>query len=62
MTCPCGVCEERFAGCHAECDAYKLWNAEQAVKRDKMNIQRYKDKLINDMKAASIAKQRRRKK
>ena len=36
MISPCTVCEERFVGCHAECDAYKRWRAEyNAAKRRK---------------------------
>ena len=29
MISPCTVCEERFVGCHAECDAYKRWREDQ---------------------------------
>lgn len=28
MTCPCNLCEERFVGCHTDCEVYKTWKAE----------------------------------
>ena len=33
MICPCNLCEERFVGCHAECEAYKTWKAEIAEQK-----------------------------
>ena len=60
MTCPCGICEERYAGCHAECDAYKAWDADRWRQREAEIRQRRRADLLDDFKAESIAKGRRR--
>ena len=60
MTCPCGVCEERFVGCHAKCEAYKAWDAERWKKREAEYRQRNREDLLDDFKAGAMQKQRRR--
>ena len=59
MISPCTVCEERFVGCHSECDAYKRWRAEhnKAKKRkdadslvswyNRQNSERYLKRVRN---------------
>ena len=58
MVCQCGVCEERFVGCHAQCDAYKAWNNERMAEREKIYQQNNRQDMLDGFKAASIAKSR----
>ena len=62
MTCPCGVCEERFIECHAECDAFKAWsNWRMEQHRKKCEIKN-RENMMQEFKIASIKKTRRRRK
>jgi len=56
MICPCELCEVRFVGCHAECDAFKAWQAEQAERRK----QRYKANAADDFRRDMIRRVKRR--
>ena len=58
--CPCAVCEERFVGCHAECEVYKAWQDVQKTERDKHRQKRDRDALLVKFKVESVAKLRRR--
>ena len=60
MTCPCGVCEERYLGCHAQCDAYRAWNNERMEEREKMYQRINRKDMLDGFKAASIRKSRRK--
>ena len=60
--CPCAVCEERFVGCHAQCEAYKDWDAEQWKRREAEIQQRRREALLDSAKTDAIRKQRRRRK
>ncbi len=62
MTCPCGVCEKRFVGCHAECDVFKAWQEQQKERLKKLYQQHARNDLLNDFKADAIRKARRRRK
>ena len=41
LECPCRECQERYAGCGAKCDVYKLWkkawDEKQAAIREAKN-------------------------
>ena len=60
MTCPCGVCEERYLGCHAQCDAYRAWNNERMAEREKIYKANNRQDMLNGFKAESIRKTRRK--
>ena len=60
--CPCAVCEERFAGCHAKCEVFLVWQKEQMEQRRQKYKMKNREDLLDDFKAESIAKQRRRRK
>lgn len=60
MTCPCAVCEERFVGCHAECEAYKAWDAEQWQRREAEIQQRRREALLDNARTDAIRKTKRR--
>ena len=62
MTCPCGVCEERFVGCHAECEVFRAWHEEQMERRRKLYERHSREDLLDDFKAKSIGKTKRRRK
>lgn len=32
--CPCNGCEERYVGCHADCEKYKQWDIEHKAAKD----------------------------
>ena len=59
--CPCGVCEKRFVGCHAECEVFKTWQEQQNERRKKLYQHHARNDLLNDFKAKSIQKSRRKK-
>lgn len=61
MTCPCGICEERYVGCHAKCDAYRAWNNERMAEREQTYRKRNAEDMVDSFKAAAIRKSRRRK-
>ena len=61
MTCPCGVCEERFIGCHAQCDAYKAWDAERWKQRESEYRKRNREGMLDNFRKDAIRKQGRRK-
>ena len=60
MTCPCGICEERFVGCHAKCEAYKAWDAEKWKQREEEYRKRNREDMLDDFKASAMQKQRRK--
>ena len=60
MTCPCGVCEERYLGCHAKCDAYKAWNNERMAEREQTYRKRNAEDMMDSFKVSAIRKRRRR--
>lgn len=60
MTCPCGVCEERFVGCHAECEAYQKWRAEYAKQSRAAYRLRTGEDILDDFRNDALRKQRRR--
>lgn len=31
---PCADCEERYVGCHAECERYKAWKEDREKQRE----------------------------
>lgn len=59
---PCAVCEERFVGCHAECEVFKAWHERQKERLKKLYQQHARNDLLNDFKADAIRKTRRRRK
>ena len=61
MTCPCGICEHRFVGCHAECEAFRAWHNERIARQREKYRQRNRDDMLNGFKAESIARGRRKK-
>lgn len=60
MTCPCGVCETRYIGWHAKCEAYKAWDAEKWKKREAESRTRNREDMLDEFRTAAIQKQRRR--
>ena len=42
---PCYMCEDRYGGCHAECEKYKEWKENHEKNRE--NIQAEKNKAYN---------------
>ena len=40
LTAPCMKCEERQAGCHANCEKYKAWKAEYDTKAEAIKTAR----------------------
>ena len=58
--CPCAVCEERFIGCHAECDAYKAWHERHKAAKDKRRKKHDRDDLLVNFKLTSIEQVKRR--
>ena len=50
MTCPCNLCEARFVGCHAQCDAYKAWKTENEKQRARNGSA--KNLLLNEFRRA----------
>jgi len=59
MTCPCGLCEERYLGCHAQCDAYRAWNSERMAEREKMYQRINRKDMLDGFKAEAIRKAKR---
>jgi len=60
MTCPCGICEERFVGCHAECDAYKAWQNDRREIIKQRKVISEKKALVHDYVAETGAALRKR--
>lgn len=60
MTCPCGICEHRFVGCHAECEVFLVWQKEQMEQRRQKYKMKNREDQLDDFKADSIQKARRR--
>lgn len=60
MTCPCGVCEIRHVGCHAECEAYQKWRAEYAEQSRAAYLLRTGEDILDDFRNDALRKQRRR--
>lgn len=56
MIAPCKGCETRTAVCHATCEAYKEWNAEQAKMREASRPTRLGTKDYNDYQVSKWAK------
>lgn len=61
MTCPCGVCEERFVGCHAKCEAYKRWHAERDAEVLARFEERTRDRKVAEYNRENVERYRRRK-
>lgn len=57
---PCRHCEERFAGCHAECDAYKSWIEEIRERKAIVNAERKKQNIVDSHVKDAVEKNRRR--
>jgi len=57
---PCAVCEERFVGCHAECEAYKAWHEAHKAERDKCRKHVDRADLLTKFKCDSITQMKRR--
>ena len=45
---PCVRCDERRVGCHAECERYLTWSAEQRAAREKDHDNRMVDRYEQD--------------
>ncbi len=60
MTSPCMVCEERFIGCHAECEVFHAWQKEQREKRSQKYQVKNRVALLDDFKADAMKKKRRK--
>ena len=58
--CPCAVCEERFVGCHAECDAYKAWHEAHKAEREKRRKHVDRADLLTKFRYDSITQMKRR--
>lgn len=55
--CPCKYCISRSVGCHAFCDAYKLWKHESDIYNEKVKKVRYEE---NEDFSLSLAAERRK--
>ncbi len=47
MTCPCGICEQRYIGCHAECAEYAAWKADKNAAFQRRATQNARRSAIN---------------
>lgn len=46
MIAPCSLCEVRYVGCHADCEAYKAWKDEIADQKNRSEAE--KNTLLNE--------------
>lgn len=67
MRVPCGNCEDRHAGCHAECEKYLTWSKERREARerdyDSRLVERYaieRDKKMKNQMLREKARGRKR--
>lgn len=58
--CPCAVCEERFVGCHVECEVYKAWREAHNAMKDKRRKKHDRDDMLVNFKLTSIEHVKRR--
>lgn len=54
--CPCYKCEDRTAYCKKECKLYIEWRAECAVRREKVDAERAKYKILENYQMESKAR------
>jgi len=50
MTCPCSVCDDRYLGCHSQCDAYKAWHDAHDTEVLARYAEREKSRLVTGYK------------
>ena len=62
MECKCKGCEERFVGCHAQCEDYKNYQKEWNAHKQKIKDAKNKDKEYREHKHKHIVREMRRKK
>lgn len=60
LECPCRECQERYVGCGAKCDVYKLWKKEYDAKRDEIREKKYKESWLTNYQLDQKMKSRRR--
>lgn len=49
--CPCKYCkDDRYVGCHSECDKYKNWNSDTQKDRDDYNKEVFTNKSLDSYK------------
>lgn len=46
---PCGRCDERRVGCHAECERYLSWSAERRAAKEKDRDNRIAERYLHDL-------------
>lgn len=47
LECPCRECQERYAGCGAKCNVYKLWKQEYDAKQARIREEKNRvDRLV----------------
>ena len=46
---PCVRCDERRVGCHAECERYLTWSAEQRAAKEQDYKDRLPERYIHDL-------------
>lgn len=57
---PCKGCEERKAGCHADCVQYQEWNGERLAQLEACRKEKIKQQEVTRRKQAAIARYKRR--
>ena len=45
---PCYKCEDRTIGCHAGCESYSAWKAEQVETREKISAAKARENIAVD--------------
>lgn len=53
---PCAVCEERFVGCHATCDAYKAWKEKNYERYDIKSKIQQRENIVTGYSVTNIRK------
>lgn len=56
---PCIKCQDRYVGCHGDCDEYKEWKRELDMVRGRKFDEKQKDKVIQEFRFSNVGKTRR---
>lgn len=61
MTATCLNCNNRYAGCHANCETYKAWKSEQLASAEAKRKAKETQSLLNSYAAKAARKYMRKK-
>lgn len=61
MNAPCVDCQTRYVGCHANCDRYKAWKAEQMTDAERVRKDKRRNSMLNAYTVTEMARNTRKK-